>query len=249
MNMEIKLNNWFEAYFKNQNYKVDLSDFKYSSDYKDFFDSIITFSNRKKLENKFKKAVEECKSFEVAGEVYFWENYDSPNKRNILTKRLLDYFDTPNNWKNFIDIIKNISEKPTFDNFEKLKNACGQPLSEFRTPIIFLAFYDPLNYPMVDKHIANWWKNNKEKYTSWWEDNKEKHKSENHPNFFQNKDGFIETHTESQRRQNWHAYLAWSEFCRKYSIIINDNWRARDVEKTVWEAQKYDISLEVPTAL
>jgi hypothetical protein len=90
---------------------------------------------------------------------------------------------------------------------------------------------------MVDKHIANWWFSNKVKYG---------HKDS--PEFSQRYDGWIQTYTDSQCRQNWSAYLDWKTFCNDYAIRLknncNMNWRARDVEMAVWEAWKNNIIIE-----
>jgi hypothetical protein len=91
---------------------------------------------------------------------------------------------------------------------------------------------------MVDKHIANWW-----------DDNKAHYGYESSPIFSQRNDGWIQTYTASQTKQNWATYISWTEFCQDYARRITknckENWRARDVEMAVWEAQKHNLSLNV----
>jgi hypothetical protein len=98
---EFMNNNWIKAYNK-YNWTVDLSKFNGSVEYKGFFDHVISSTNTLAFENKFRTAVNECGSFEVAGEVCFWKNYGSPQNRDKITRQVLAHLSSPINWDRFI---------------------------------------------------------------------------------------------------------------------------------------------------
>lgn len=229
-------NNWGKAYSK-YSWTADLRHFNKSQQYPGYFNCIITPADVVIFENKFRAAIDGNDSFEIAGEVCFWKNYGNAQARNRVTQELLTYLRDPVNWNKFIQAIKKISSNPSYNNFIGIRNACNQPRG-FATPITFLAFYKPTEYPMVDKHIANWWDANRAKYGYG-----------DSPKFSQRNDGWIQTCTISQKKQNWNSYIAWKNYCVDYATRIAKNcrwnWRARDVEMAVWEAYKNIISLEV----
>lgn len=230
--------NWIRAYNK-YSWTANLNNFGSSQIYMGFFESTITPTNTLLFENKFRTVVDEGNQFVVAGEVCFWKNYGNVQSRDRITQKLLAHLSNPVNWDKFTRVMKQISTYPSIQNFIALQDAINQPKG-FATPITFLAFYNPTKYPMVDKHIANWWTLNKAKFGY-----------KNSPNFSQREDGWIQTYTKQQVRQNWEAYLAWQTFCEDYAIRIENNckikWRARDVEMAVWEAWKNNISVETLT--
>lgn len=90
---------------------------------------------------------------------------------------------------------------------------------------------------MVDKIIAFWWKNNKDRFGH-----------ERAPLFRQRNDGWIQAVSEQDSITNWNAYLAWKDFCKNYSLKLTEaskiSWRARDVEMAVWESQKRCFPLD-----
>jgi len=227
---------WIDAYEK-YSWTVNLTKFKDSVEYPNYFNCVITQANVVAFEDKFRAMIDGAGSFGVAGEVCFWKNYGNFQSRNRITQRLLLHLKTPRNWDIFVRALKKLSENPSFNRFVAFREACNQPKG-FATPITFLAFYNPVEYPMVDRHIANWWTRNKTKYgfgTS--------------PIFSQRSDGWIQTYTNSQNKQNWNAYISWTRFCGDYAELASRNcglnWRARDVEMAVWEAQKMSIHLNI----
>ncbi|MBN2488269.1 MAG: hypothetical protein JXA98_04510 [Methanosarcinaceae archaeon] len=225
-------NNWVNA-LKKYNWTVNLQQFVDASIYKGYFDRTIRPDDVVIFENRFRRAINNGSSFEIAGEVCFWKNYGNPQSRNRITTNLLSYHKEKTNWENFVRVVKEISDNPSSDKFVSLKRACNQQ-NGFATPITFLAFYNPIEFPMVDKHIANWWIKHKETYGF-----------RDFPDFSQRKnDDWIKSNND-----NWNAYIAWKTFCCDYAKKIARNyglnWRARDVEMAVWEAQKNGISLEV----
>ncbi len=227
---------WIDAY-KKYSWTVDLTRFKESAKYPNYFNRVITPVDVVAFEDKFRTVIDGADSFEVAGEVCFWKNYGNFQSRNRITQQLLLHLGTARNWDVFIRALKKLSSNPSLSSFVAFRKACNQPRG-FATPITFLAFYNPLKYPMVDKHIADWWTRNKTVYgygTSLI--------------FSQRSDGWIQTYTSSQNKQNWNAYIAWTRFCRDYAELASRscrlNWRARDVEMTVWEAKKKGIHLNV----
>ena len=224
-------NNWNKAYSR-YNWEVNLKYFKDAANYPGYFNRVITPADVATFENKFRAAINGNGSFEIAGEVCFWKNYKNAQARNRVTQKLLNHLKNPVNWNSFVQAIKQISSDPSYDNFVELQYACNQRRG-FATPITFLAFYNPTEYPMVDKHIANWWAKNKIKFGY-----------ESFPAFLQGIYGSI-----LSCKQSWDAYVAWKTFCNDYARRISENcglsWRARDIEMAVWEAQRNYISLEV----
>ncbi len=227
--------NWEEA-LRTYSWRVDLSCFSGATDYPGYFDRVIAPVDVDAFQGQFREAIDGVGSFALAGEVCFWKNHRSPQKHS-LTQRLLEHLSSAQNWHRFAASIRTLSNNPSYDTFVALRKSCSQPRG-FATPITFLAFYRPTEYPMADKHIANWWGLHRDGYGfgSW-------------PPFSQRKDGWIQTYTTAQNRQDWNAYLAWTEFCCQYAVRVAEqcgfNWRARDVEMAIWEAQKKGISLDV----
>jgi len=216
---------------------VNLNLFKKAKKYPGYFNRVITPANVIEFENAFRKTISETGLFEVAGEVCFWKNYSNFQSRNRITLKLLTHLQIPMNWISFTQTIERLSNQSSYNNFITFRDTCNQPRG-FATPLTFLAFYNPTEYPMVDKHIAYWWVENKAHYGY-----------ESSPIFSQRGDGWVQTYTTSQNKQNWVAYISWTEFCRDYARRVTkkckENWRARDVEMAVWEAQKHNISLNV----
>jgi hypothetical protein len=218
---------WNKALEK-YNWTVDLRCFSGAANYPGYFNRVIRPADVVAFENAFRIAVNEAGSFEIAGEVCFWKNYGA--FRNKVTQRLLTYLAERANWDRFVRAVKQVSANPSYDNLVALQSACSQP-SGFATPITFLAFYKPTEYPMVDKHIANWWSVHKAGYGFG-----------DSPKFSQRNDDWIRS-----SEQSWNAYIAWRRFCCYYAVRMAKNWglnwRARDVEMAVWEAQKSGVSL------
>lgn len=227
---------WHEAY-KKYDWTVDLRKFSRAAEYDDFFNRIVKPADVIHFENRFREAIETNGSYQVAAEVCFWKNYGNIMAKDKITKRLITYLSDINNWNKFCKAVKKMSDNCSYDNFKFLRDACNQ-IRGFATPITFIAFYNPAEYPMVDKHIANWWAINKEKFG---------YKSSQ--KFFQRDDGLIQAFTISQTKQNCEAYIEWKRFCIDYAKKLaencNFNWRPRDVEMAVWESEKNGISLEI----
>jgi hypothetical protein len=161
--------------------------------------------------------------------VCFWKNYGVFQARNKVTQKLLTYLAERANWGRFVRAVKQVSNNPSYDNFVTLQDAGNQRYG-FATPITFLAFYQPTEYPMADRRIANWWSAHKADYGFG-----------DSPDFSQY-NGVIQP-----CKISWNAYIAWTRFCCDYAARMARkcglNWRARDVEMAVWEAQKSRVSL------
>lgn len=224
---------WLDAY-KKYNWNVDLSRFNDSQNYEGYFNQIIRSCDVMEFENKFRTALDKSE-YIVAGELCYWKNHGNYQARDRVTKKLLDHLANHENLNEFIQAVKKVSVNPSYENFNNLQDSCNQTRG-FATPITFIAFYNPLEYPMVDKHIANWWKLNKKRFNY-----------SNSLEFSQRNDGWIQAITLSQKKQNWSAYLAWKEFCNDYARRLAKHckldWRPRDVEMAVWEAFRNRISL------
>lgn len=225
-------NTWISAH-KKYNWAVNLTHFRWARNYRDHFNHIISPANIIEFEDRFRESIDQFGSFVTAGEVCFWKNYGSPQKRrDELTMKLLQHLQVSDNWNNFVQAIRELSNDPSWDNFKALQKTSNQP-SGFATPLTFLAFYRPVKYPMADKHIA-----------FWWAENRARHDYGSSPVFSQQFDGWIKP-----VKQSWEAYICWARFCREYArLIMRDyamNWRARDIEMAVWEAQKRGLQLNV----
>jgi len=127
------------------------------------------------------------------------------------------------NFQKFCLALNNLAKNSTLEQFQQFRLTCGQP-NGFAIPITFLSFYDPEKYPMADAIIADWWRKNKSRFGYG-----------NSPNF--TPQGMISGRTENIKN-NWSAYLKWTNFCRKYANIISiksqKKWRARDIEMAIF---------------
>ena len=222
---------WINASNK-YSWEVNLRHFRAAVNYSNYFNRSVNSTDVAIFEDNFRTTINEGGSFEIAGEVCFWKNYGIAQSRDKITQKLLKHLQEGTNWNKFIKAVKEISTNPSFNNFTELKNSCNQSYG-FATPITFLAFYNPTEYPMADKHIANWWNECKAKYG--FGDSRD---------FSQSNAGTIKS-----IKLNWNAYMDWKKFCCDYAERIAENcelnWRARDIEMAVWEAQKNGISLDV----
>ncbi|MEN6396009.1 MAG: hypothetical protein ABFC78_05955 [Methanoregula sp.] len=214
------------------NWTVDLTKFKFCKEYPGYFHEEINAQNTQKFEDKFRDAVIAgfpSNQYLVCGEVYYWKNNRSLSN-TAKTKETIDYLATPARQKLFIESLKELAKNPIHNNFKGFRKSCYMP-NGFATPITYLSFYNPDQYPMIDKIIAEWWRNNMDRFGF-----------DGAPLFRQRNDGWIQSITEPDSMTNWNAYLAWTEFCRHYSAMLSKitgaSWRARDVEMAVWESQK-----------
>ena len=227
------INNWIKAY-KSYNWTVDLSNFQDAKKYQNAFNSVITPQKLIEFETSFRTQITSpnSASFVKAGEVCYWKNFGAFQNRDTITVKLMNRLSIEENWDNFSSAIKKISKDPKYEFFLDLTNACNQPYG-FATPITFLAFYQPTDFPMVDRHIAEWWNNNSKKFGY------EKDLKFNYP-----------TGTITKSETNWNTYLYWAAFCNEISNIMSTKyqaaWRPRDVEMAVWQAKKNNITLENP---
>ena len=107
-------NNWIKAY-RMYSYAVDLDEFKNVVRYPWYFNRTIKPNNLIEFENKFRKAINESGSFEVAGEVCFWKVYRFSENRDNITQKLLDYLSSSTNWNDFIGTIRKIAGNPSYE--------------------------------------------------------------------------------------------------------------------------------------
>jgi hypothetical protein len=227
-----ELESWKKSLSK-YNWTVDLSNYPYRHIYDGYFNQVVNNKNTIAFEDRFRSSIN-SDTFVVASEVCYWKNYGSHTSRDKLTNNLLKLLAEKNNWIEFKNRLIELASKPTYHNIEFFRMACGQPYG-FATPVTFLSFYNPTLYPMVDKIIGKWWNRNKSTY---WKTSAS--------SFFQRSDGWL-----GLNEQNWTTYLEWTNFCREYSNFLSsksgEQWRARDVEIAVWEAEKRDLTLNTLT--
>lgn len=180
--------NWLAAH-RSYNWKVDLTRFKNAERYPGFFNRIIDHANLAQFENDFRHHIQNHGSFEIAGEVCFWKNYGNYQIRNRTTHNLLEFLTDKQNWEKFVKVIKESTKNFIFENFLSLQAACNQ-LRGFVTPITFVAFCHPEKFPMVDKYIAFWWKDNRSSF-----------EYDSSPKFFQRVDGWILADTNTNKKK------------------------------------------------
>lgn len=209
-------------------WKADLREFRDRQKFEGFFDREVTPSSLGEFEQVFRDSLS-TGELRRAGEVCFWKNV--ARNGNTLASRLLAHLAVPGNWEVFVDDLKRLASDPTFENFEAFRSACGEKIG-LATPVTFLAFYQPERFPMVDRHVADWWSRNAKRfgYTE----------AKLFPQRIQ--DGWIQG-----TEQSWNAYLEWAKFCRwmatRLATLTGQPWRARDVEMAVWTAQTKSLFL------
>lgn len=190
--------NWEKAYGM-FNWTVDLCRFRWAADYPGYFNRVVSPAELLTFESNFRTAIDDSGPFEIAGEICFWKNYGNFQNRDRVTLRLLTYLSISVNLDRFVRAVKHVSEDQNYDNFVMLQNSCNQR-SGFATPITFLSFYKPTEFPMVDRYIAFWWNVNKDSFGY-----------ERAPRFQQSKGGLV-----PPNEHNWNAYLTWKGFCHDY---------------------------------
>ena len=217
-------------------WNVNLSDFSGSKQYEGYFTEVITPKNLPDFEGRFRSAVNRpgAANFAVAGEVCFWKNYYSNDRRDSLTSRTLERFSDPVVWNKFAHSVKKLAGDFTVGNFFEMRRLSGFE-SGFAIPLTFLSFYDPDNYPMTDRHTGRWWNSNKKRFGY-----------SGRPDFVF-RSGAVSGSVEDDAISNYNAYKGLTEFCRDYSSLLRDKtgigWRAADVEKAIFNAQINGIVL------
>jgi hypothetical protein len=230
--MESFVESWENALLQ-YNWTVNLRNFKSKAQFNGYFNQIIDKNNVQHFEDKFRSSLDSELDFTVSGEVCYWKNYGSFRSRDELTAKLLTLLSEPANWQSFVCDLTELATNPTYENIDRFRITCGQP-NGFATPVTFLSFYNPKEFPMVDRIIGDWWNANSPKFSASWA-----------TPFAQREDGWLPLN-----KQNWSAYLEWRDFCSQCALLLTLNserhWRARDVEMAVWEAEKRKLALESP---
>jgi hypothetical protein len=198
-------NTWIKAY-TSYNWTVALSKFQEAEKYQNAFNSVITPQKLIEFETSFRREINspDNLSFVRAGEVYFWKNYGAFQNRDTITGKLLDHLSVRQHWDRFSSAVQNVAKDPKYDKFLDLVTACNQPYG-FATPVTFLAFYQPTDFPMVDRHIAEWWNNNSDLFGY------EKDLKFSYP-----------TGTIPKSQNNWNAYIYWTIFCNYCKDHVNE---------------------------
>src|SRR5271166_2947816 len=130
-------------------WNVDLSKFKDAKLYPQFFDRSIGPDQIIQFEDAFRSSLVADGRIERAAEVVYWKNAGNHLARDKLTRRLLNSINTPELWVEFADAVKELSRTPNWESFQRLAGFCGG----FATPVTFLSFYAPQEFPMADRRI------------------------------------------------------------------------------------------------
>lgn len=191
-------------------WRVDLGTFREAAKYQPgFFNRPIEPWQVTEFEDAFRATLIADGRIERAAEVVFWKNYGAFQVKNKLTSDFLTRIRNAEDWNQFVQAVKKLATEPSWASFQRLIKACGQKHG-FATPITFLSFYAPNEFPMVDQRIGKW-------------------SAKRFP--LQPQFAWAGKRIAPNQR-SWDAYLAWTDFCRRQAALLS--WRARDVEMAVW---------------
>jgi hypothetical protein len=112
------------------------------------------FTEIVQFEDSFRAALTPYGRVERAAEVAFWKNFGAFLAKTKITNALLTHLSMPSAWERFVTAVKNLAAEPTWGNFGNLIESCGMKLG-FATPLTFLSFYDPKNFPMSTSESEN----------------------------------------------------------------------------------------------
>jgi HEPN domain-containing protein len=206
-------------------FQVDLRKFKDAKKYPGFFDRLIEPHQLVQFEDRFRAALNPSGRVESAAEVAYWKNGWNHKGRDRIARDLMEWIPGPEDWMRFVAALQELAREPSWKSFRKFITSNGQ-VAAFAVPVTFLSFYDPARFPMVDKRIGKWW-------------------SSRFPSEPQFTWGTKRTRI-TPTRKSFEAYLAWTEFCRRQAAYLSTtgerNWRARDVEMSVWT----DVDAQLP---
>ena len=196
---------------------VDLRNFKDAAKYRpEFFNLVIGPEQVTEFEDAFRAELVPGGRVERAAEVVYWRNNGAFQSKTKITRALLGRVNSPEAWDRFVSAVKNLAQTLTWESLRELRKLCGG----FATPITFLSFFDPYQFPMVDRRIGDWWEKR-----------------------FPQEPQFVRTQKViAPHPKSWEAYLAWTEFCRRQAAALS--WRARDVEMAVWSDKNAQLPLD-----
>ncbi|MCY4654355.1 MAG: hypothetical protein OXC95_14470 [Dehalococcoidia bacterium] len=230
---------WEDA-LKAYRYPVDLSKFGGAEDYPGWFETKLQkgdLAETLKFEDRFRDMAPN--HLEAWYEVVFWKLYSNPLVRNKITSGVIDELEEGNITANILSVLcglymKNNANIPQNDHelfaaFRKMMiNGDG-----IATAATFPAFFDPQNFPMVDRQVARWARLNGTQHS---------YAGCGGPELV-----IYPGLGESVLRDgDWAFVESWYKWCRftadRLSELSARNWRARDVEMAVFTVQRNETS-------
>ena len=211
-------------------YRVDLAQFPGAREHPNSFDlKIESRSETMRFEDRFREHAGQ--HLNAWGEVVFWKLYTTRVARNKTTRQVLESRVPPDElwWA-----CANYIQRGDLESFRVLRSKL------FTTPVVataatFPAFICPEKFPMVDRKVTRWARENGHlhRYSGVGGPNLEC-VPELHPGIVLNESHwpFVE------------SWFAWCRFtARRLSKRTRSAWRARDVEMAVFEAQIRQLRL------
>lgn len=200
---------------------VDLRHFKDAIQYQpEFFNRLIEPGQTCEFEDALRAELVSGGRAERGAEVVYWKNAGNHLARDRITRGFLASMRNAAAWSHFAASVQRLASTPTWECFSAVKKVCGG----FAVPLTLLSFYDPKQFPMIDRKVGMWWSR---KFSS-------------KPQFKWSGEVIAPS------KQSWAAYLAWTEFCRRHAAYLTTlserAWRARDVEMAVWT----DVDARLP---
>ena len=205
---------------------VDLRKFKDAKKHPGFFDRVVESDQIVRFEDGFRACLTPTGRVESAAEVAYWKNGKNHKGRDRITRDLMEWIHSPERWMKFVEALRELADSPSWKSFQNFIGSNGQ-VSAFSVPLTFLSFYDPVNFPMVDKRIGKWWST----------------RFPLQPQFTWDTKRTRITPT----MKSFEAYIAWTDFCRHQAAeltrVSGEPWRARDVEMAVWSDKEAQLPL------
>jgi hypothetical protein len=164
-------------------------------------------------------------------EVVFWKLASQGGRADIRTREVLDRweFTRPESlWSALTAYV----EAPTEVRFDRFRSLFGFKTKAIAITATFPAFLAPDRFPMVDTRIAKWVKN---------------HFDEHNAIDPVGPQLVPKSHEYGLSMRDFAFMRSWSDWCRhtarKLVALTEEQWRARDVEMAVFQAQGGSVAL------
>lgn len=245
--LEPNAQSWITA-LNQYSYPVQLSNYERRSSFPEFFSLNIKGDRNSttEFENYFR--INASKTIVVYFEVVFWKLYSTIVKWQ-KAKWKYGQKNPRETLDNIVDYILQSKLEPT-DLLRKIEKFTSEPsllnLQDFRSLIglkrdngslaialTFPAFWDPLNFPMVDRNVAEWVNSNLTE----------------HDQNRQFRLTMFKNQGKTLQDNDFPNYLNWVNWCRetasRLTIKTTVFWRARDVEMAMFATQHSGLKLKL----
>ena len=221
----------WEAALSEYSYGADLARFDGAHAYPGWFDRTIAGRHQTGMfEARFREHAHQ--HIEAWGEVVFWKLYTTrpSTAKQERTHHVLHANVSPGElWSACI----RYTETPGLESFRSFRSKLFRS-SVVATAATFPAFICPAKFPMVDRQVTLWARNNSDRY---------RYSDIGGPNLVSIPvlgDGVL-------RESHWAFVESWIAWCRFTARILSrrtgSDWCARDVEMAVFTAQRSQLPL------